>query len=98
VQSSSVIPTAARSSIGWTWYDKPHYLVPDDKVGEEALSIIREAMVKSNVRAISRAVFYRRERAVLLEPRDKGMVPWTLRKERKSPRLAPTRKCKSQPG
>jgi DNA end-binding protein Ku len=59
--------------------DKPHYLVPDDKVGEEAFSVIREAMMKSNTRAISRLVLYHRERAVLLEPRDKGMVLWTLR-------------------
>src|SRR2546421_7329470 len=66
-------------SIGWIWYDKPHYLVPDDKVGEEAFSVIREAMVKSNTRAISRVVLYHRERAVLLEPRDNGMVLWTLR-------------------
>jgi DNA end-binding protein Ku len=66
-------------SIGWLWYDKPHYLVPDDKVGDEAFSVIREAMVKSNTRAISRVVLYHRERAVLLEPRDKGMVLWTLR-------------------
>ena len=36
-------------------------------------------MVKSNTRAISRVVLYHRERAVLLEPRDKGMVLWTLR-------------------
>jgi hypothetical protein len=41
-------------------------------------------------RAISRVVLYHPERAVLLEPRDKGMVLWTLRKQRKSPRLAPT--------
>src|SRR5438270_4590191 len=67
------------NSIGWIWYDEPHYLVPDDKVGEEAFSVIREAMVKSNTRAISRVVLYHRERAVLLEPRDKGMVLWTLR-------------------
>jgi DNA end-binding protein Ku len=66
-------------SIGWIWYDTPHYLVPDDKVGEEAFSVIREAMVKSNTRAISRVVLYHRERAVLLEPRGKGMVLWTLR-------------------
>jgi len=66
-------------SIGWIWYDEPHYLVPDDKVAEEAFSVIREAMVKSNTRAISRVVLYHRERAVLLEPRDKGMVLWTLR-------------------
>jgi DNA end-binding protein Ku len=66
-------------SIGWIWYDKPHYLVPGDKIGEEAFSVIREAMVRSNTRAISRVVLYHRERAVLLEPRDKGMVLWTLR-------------------
>jgi DNA end-binding protein Ku len=66
-------------SIGWIWYDTPHYLVPDDKVGEEAFSVIRDAMVKSKTRAISRVVLYHRERAVLLEPRDKGIVLWTLR-------------------
>jgi DNA end-binding protein Ku len=36
-------------------------------------------MAKSNTRAISRVVLYHRERAVLLEPRDRGMVLWTLR-------------------
>ena len=66
-------------SIGWIWYDTPHYLMRDDKVGEEAFSVIREAMVKSNTRAISRVVLHHRERAVLLEPRDKGMILWTLR-------------------
>ena len=48
------------NSIGWIWYDTPHYLVPDDKVGEEAFSVIREAMAKSNTRAISRVVLYHR--------------------------------------
>src|SRR5436190_1963913 len=36
-------------------------------------------MVKSNTRAISRVVLHHRDRAVLLEPRDKGMILWTLR-------------------
>ena len=66
-------------SIGWIWYDTPHYLVPDDEVGAEAFSVIREAMVKSGTRAISRVVLHHRERAVLLEPRNRGMVLWTLR-------------------
>jgi DNA end-binding protein Ku len=69
----------AAGSIGWIWYDTPHYLSPEDKVGEEAFSVIREAMVRSDTRAISRVVLNHRERAVLLEPRDKGMVLWTLR-------------------
>jgi DNA end-binding protein Ku len=66
-------------SIGWVWYDSPHFLVPDEKIGEEAFSVIRQAMVASRTRAISRLVLYHRERAVLLEPRDKGIVLWTLR-------------------
>lgn len=68
-----------RASISWIWLDKPHYLVPDDKVGEEAFAVIREAMEASGVAGISRLVLYRRERAVMLEPRDKGLVLWTLR-------------------
>ena len=66
-------------SIGWVWQDKPHYLVPDDKVGEEAFAVIREAMADAGVVGISRLVMYRRERAVMLEPRGRGIVLWTLR-------------------
>jgi DNA end-binding protein Ku len=68
-----------KESIEWIWYDTPHYLVPDDKVGEEAFAVIREAMVDNGVVGISRLVMYRRERAVMLEPRDRGIVLWTLR-------------------
>jgi DNA end-binding protein Ku len=66
-------------SVEWIWYDTPHFLVPDDKVGEEAFSVIRDAMHASDMRAITRVVLYHRERAVLLDPRDKGIVLWTLR-------------------
>lgn len=67
------------SSIGWIWYDKPHYLKPDDKVGEEAFSVIRDAMAATKTVGIARLVMYRRERAVMLQPRDRGIVLWTLR-------------------
>jgi DNA end-binding protein Ku len=66
-------------SIGWIWLDKAHYLAPDDKVGEEAFAVIREAMHATRTVGISRVVLYRRERAVMLEPRGKGIVLWTLR-------------------
>jgi DNA end-binding protein Ku len=66
-------------SIEWIWYDKPHYLTPDDPVGEEAFSVIRDAMQLTKTVGISRLVLYRRERAVMLAPRDKGIVLWTLR-------------------
>ena len=68
-----------RDSIEWIWYDKPHYLTPNGEVGEEAFSVIREAMAATGTVGISRLVLYRRERAVMLEPRDKGIVLWTLR-------------------
>lgn len=66
-------------SIESLWYDKPHYLVPDDPVGEEAFSVIREAMAATGTLGLSRLVLYRRERAVLLQPRDRGIILWTLR-------------------
>ncbi len=66
-------------SIGWIWLDKPHYLAPDDKVGEEAFAVIRDAMRATKTVGISRVVLYRRERAVMLEARGKGIVLWTLR-------------------
>lgn len=68
-----------RESIEWIWYDSPHYLVPNDTVGEEAFSVIREAMTSTRTVGTSRVVLYRRERAVMLEPRGKGIVLWTLR-------------------
>lgn len=68
-----------RRTIPWIYLDKPHFLVPNDPVGEEAFVVIREAMAASKVVGISRLVLYRRERAVMLEPRGKGIIVWTLR-------------------
>ncbi|WP_410218306.1 Ku protein [Paracoccus sp. (in: a-proteobacteria)] len=66
-------------SIGWVWYDKPHYLMPNDEIGAEAFAVIRDAMESTGTVGISRLVMYRRERAVMLKPSEKGIVLWTLR-------------------
>lgn len=66
-------------SIAWVWYDRAHYLLPDDEVGEEAFAVIRDAMVATGKVGISRLVMYRRERAVMIMPRKRGMILWTLR-------------------
>lgn len=66
-------------SIGWVWYDRPHFLLPGDEVGQEAFAVIRDAMAATGTVGISRLVMYRRERAVMLKPRGKGIVLWTLR-------------------
>lgn len=65
--------------IGWIWYDRPHFMIPDGTVGEEAFSVIREAMRATGTVGVARLVLYRRERAVMLVPRGKGIVLWTLR-------------------
>ncbi len=65
-------------TVEWIWYDTPHFLVPDDPVGEEAFAVIREAMVATGKVGLSRVVLHRRERPVMLEPRGRGIVLWTL--------------------
>ena len=66
-------------SIDWIWYDTPYYLTPDDPVGEEAYCVIRDAMRSTGMVGVSRLVLHRRERAVILKARDKGIELWTLR-------------------
>jgi DNA end-binding protein Ku len=66
-------------SIEWVYLEKPHYLAPDDPVGQEAFAVIRDAMAADDVVGISKLVIGRRERAVVLEPRGEGIVLWTLR-------------------
>ncbi|MDM9649108.1 Ku protein [Rhizobium sp. S163] len=66
-------------SIEWVYLEKPHYLMPDDAVGNEAFAVIRDAMKSDGVVGVSKLVIGRRERAVILEPRDEGIVLWSLR-------------------
>ena len=66
-------------TIEWVYYDSPYFVVPADEVGEEAFTVIREAMAEGDVVGISRLVMGGRERAVMLQPWDKGILLWTLR-------------------
>ena len=68
-----------RDEIDETYLDSPYYIAPDGKVAEEAFAVIRDAMREKNVVGIGRVVLYRRERIIMLEPRDKGLVAMTLR-------------------
>ncbi|TCT06675.1 Ku protein [Aquabacter spiritensis] len=69
----------AAASVPWLWYDKPHFLAPDGAVGAEAFAVIRAAMEKTGTAGFARLVLYRREHPVLVTPRGKGMLLWTLR-------------------
>jgi DNA end-binding protein Ku len=70
---------APADSIDWVWFDKPHFLTPNQEVGGEAFSVIRDAMRSTRTVGIARLVLYGRERATMLEPRDNGIILWTLR-------------------
>ena len=60
------------------YYDQPYYIVPNDDVGVEAFSVIREAMVGKGVAALARVVMNKRERVIALEPHGKGLIGTTL--------------------
>lgn len=68
-----------RGEIDDVYLDNRYYVAPDDKVGEEAFAVIREAMSKRGMAGLARVVLYGRERILLLEPRGKGLVGTTLR-------------------
>ena len=61
------------------YWNDPFYLVPDGKIAAEAYSVIREAMVQSGRIALGRVVLHTRERLMALEPKDNGIVAWSLR-------------------
>lgn len=61
------------------YWNDPYYLVPDGKQAVEAYTVIREAMAKAGKIALGRLVLHQRERLLALEPREKGMVAWSLR-------------------
>jgi DNA end-binding protein Ku len=61
------------------YWNAPYYLLPDEKGGIEAYSVIRQALSETGRIALGRVVMHGRERLVALEPRDKGIIVYTLR-------------------
>jgi DNA end-binding protein Ku len=76
IEIETFVPAAEIDEI---YLDSPYYLAPDDKVAEEAFAVIREAMTKKKMAGIGRIVLNRRERMLMLQPREKGMLATTLR-------------------
>ena len=67
-----------RAEIDELYLDTPYYLAPTDRVGEEAFAVIRDAMRTEKMVGLARVVLFRRERLMMLEPRDKGIVATSL--------------------
>ena len=68
-----------KSEIDVRYLDAPYYVSPNDRVGEEAFVTIREAMSQAGMVALGRVVLAKRERVVVLEPWEKGLLATTLR-------------------
>ncbi|WP_131116341.1 Ku protein [Lichenihabitans psoromatis] len=61
------------------YWDHPYFLAPDGKMAQEAFGVIREAMRRSGQIALGRVVLSTRERIMALEPRDQGILAYSLR-------------------
>ena len=61
------------------YWDEPYFMTPDGKLAAEPFAVIREAMRKSKKVALGRVVMHGRERLVALEPREDGLLAYTLR-------------------
>lgn len=61
------------------YWDNPYYLAPAGGIAEEAFGVIREAMRSEGKIALGRVVLSTRERLLALEPRDKGILAYSLR-------------------
>ncbi len=71
-----------KSEIDPIYLDTPYYLAPADEVSEEAFAVIRDALAAKKMAGMARLVLYRRERPVVIEARDRGMLLTTLRFEK----------------
>lgn len=67
-----------RSEVDAIYLDAPYFLVPDDRIAQEAFAVIRDAMQKENMVGLARVVLNRRERILMIEPRGKGLLATTL--------------------
>jgi DNA end-binding protein Ku len=61
------------------YWNDPYYLTPEGDMAVEAFGVIRDAMAKAGKIALGRLVMHQRERLMALEPRDRGILAYTLR-------------------
>ncbi len=76
IEIDSFVP---RAQIDERYLDSPYYIVPNDQVGQEAFAVVRDAMRGKDMVALARVVLAKRERVIMLQPWDKGLMGTTLR-------------------
>jgi DNA end-binding protein Ku len=65
------------SAIDPIYFEKPYYLAPDGDVAAEAFGVMRDGM--QGKAGIGRLAIHGREYVVAVQPREKGLVMYTLR-------------------
>ena len=76
IEIDSFVP---REQVDERYLDTPYYIAPNDQAEQEAFAVIREAMRGKGMVALGRVVLSRRERVIMLEPWDKGLIGTTVR-------------------
>jgi DNA end-binding protein Ku len=82
VESSKIIDLESfvpRGEVDPVYFSTPYYVYPDGPIANETFRVIGAAMAEAGVVGIGRVTLSRRERLVMVEPRDTGMVAITLR-------------------
>ncbi|HEX3487663.1 MAG TPA: Ku protein [Micropepsaceae bacterium] len=66
-------------SIDRLFWDVPYILLPTDDIAANAYAVIREAMADTRRIALGRVVMHTRERLMGIEPRENGLLAYSLR-------------------
>jgi DNA end-binding protein Ku len=73
----NVMQFAESATIDPIYIERPYYLAPDGNVAAEAFAVMREGM--EGKAAIGKLALYGREYLVAIQPRENGLVMFTLR-------------------
>lgn len=73
----NVVQFTDAKTIDPVYVEKPYYLAPDGQVAAEAFAVMREGM--AGKAAIGKLALYGREYLVAIQPRENGLVMYTMR-------------------
>ena len=73
----NIVQFADASMIDPVYVERPYYLAPDGTVAAEAFAVMRDGM--AGKAAIGKVALYGREYLVAIQPRENGLVMYTLR-------------------
>jgi DNA end-binding protein Ku len=76
IEIDSFVP---RAEVDDRYIDSTYYIAPTDQVGQEAFAVIRDAIRDREMVGLGRVVLSKRERVVMLEAFDKGLLATSLR-------------------